>query len=605
MKANKKRLLAVATMLLAFGTAFSGIIKDYPEGDTVALALRESAPNEVVAVDLGLPSGTKWASCNIGANSPEEYGDYYAWGETETKSVYSWDNYQFFTDKNGNGKPWTIINGNAKIDSGELMDFGYDISGTKYDVAHVKWGGDWRMPTKEQCQELVDKCKWTWLTTKNHQKGYKVTGPNGNSIFLPAAGFRDEEMNVKRASFRGGYWSSTRDKDVCQNSYLLRFKECDAYGLNPDLFDVFANSLRYGRSVRPVINGLASASMLHGQNNSKGANYEIVLSGTYDRVGDFSEGLASVCLAHPDPFGLGDYFSECGYIDKTGNLVFDVWTEPHYDFSNGLVLYWYYETGKYVYIDKSGAWLPVSFDYAEDFSDGLAVVEIDGKYGYIDTSGDVAIAATFDEADGFSDGLAVVRINGKYGYIDKSGKVAIAATFDAADGFSEGLAAVKKDNRYGYIDKTGKLMIPMKYRDARRFSNGWAAVNDGEYLYIDKKGNVVLTPSTLGLTIDIFYHDEEDGFLSAEGLAPFEKNEKWGYIDRKGKIAIPATFDKVGMFSEGLAWVELNDKYGYINTKGAWVIPAVFSWARNVSEGMAWVGGENNDDVLLIKITLK
>lgn len=228
--------------------------KNFPKGDSVALAQKELIPNEASAVDLGLPSGTRWAPCNVGAISPEENGDYYAWGETQTKVFYSWGNYNYFTDKNGNKKPWTIVDGKAKTDLGELKDIGNDISGTIYDVAHVKWGGDWKMPTKAQCQELVDKCKWTWWVTQDLQKGYKVTGPNGNSIFLPAAGFRDEEMEVARAGFRGGYWTSTRDEVTYQNSYLLRFKEYDAYGLNPVLHDVFANSLRYGRSVRPVTN---------------------------------------------------------------------------------------------------------------------------------------------------------------------------------------------------------------------------------------------------------------------------------------------------------------------------------------------------------------
>lgn len=247
---NTLQAICMAIMVMAFGNVFGQKTKS----DSKALVQKELIPNETVAVDLGLPSGTRWAPYNVGASSPEEYGDYYAWGETETKTVYTWENYLYFTDKNGNGKPWSIIGGKAKTDLGEIKDIGNDISGTMYDVAHVKWGGDWKMPTKAQYQELVDKCKWTWWTAQNNQKGYKVTGPNGNSIFLPAAGFRDEDMDVARAGFRGGYWSSTRDEVTFQNSYLLRFKEYDAFELNPVLHDVFANSLRYGRTVRPVTN---------------------------------------------------------------------------------------------------------------------------------------------------------------------------------------------------------------------------------------------------------------------------------------------------------------------------------------------------------------
>lgn len=224
--------------------------RNFPKGDFVSSAQKELIPDEANAVDLGLPSGTRWAPWNVGAVSPEEYGDYYAWGEIKPKTDYSWATCIFFKDRNGNGKPWS----GEITDSGEIIDIGDDISGTEYDVAHVKWGGEWRMPTKAQCQELIDKCKWTWWITQDLQEGYKVTGPNGNSIFLPAAGYRYDKEDVARAGFRGGYWSSDRDSSKPFNSFLLRFKEYDALGLNPVLSDMFANSIRYGRSVRPVTN---------------------------------------------------------------------------------------------------------------------------------------------------------------------------------------------------------------------------------------------------------------------------------------------------------------------------------------------------------------
>ncbi len=124
-------------------------------------------PDGPVAIDLGLPSGTKWASCNVGATKPEEYGGYYAWGETEEKEVYSDDTYKYYQN-------------------GSYVNLG-DISGTEYDVAHVKWGGDWVMPTMDDIKELLNYCTSEW-TTINGVNGRKFTGPNSNSIFLPAAG---------------------------------------------------------------------------------------------------------------------------------------------------------------------------------------------------------------------------------------------------------------------------------------------------------------------------------------------------------------------------------------------------------------------------------
>ena len=170
-------------------------------------------------VDLGLPSALKWATCNVGANSPEEYGGYYAWGEIETKGEYSESNSKTY---------------------GKLMS---DISGySKYDVASAKWGGSWRMPTKEEFKELIQKCKWEW-TSQNGKKGYKVTGPNGNSIFLPAAGSRYGSSRYY-AGKDGLYWSSTPFESGDVNTYYLGF--ISSYHI------VNWHDRSNGHSVRPV-----------------------------------------------------------------------------------------------------------------------------------------------------------------------------------------------------------------------------------------------------------------------------------------------------------------------------------------------------------------
>ena len=150
-------------------------------------------------VDLGLPSGTKWATCNVGANSPEEYGNYYAWGEITTKSEYTEENC---------------------VTCGENMD---NISGdTNYDVARTIWGESWRIPTKAELEELKNKCTWTWCS-QNDVNGYKIIGPNGNSIFIPAAGYYD---GTSRSSVGGCgyYWISTNDKRDIDRAYYLFFR---------------------------------------------------------------------------------------------------------------------------------------------------------------------------------------------------------------------------------------------------------------------------------------------------------------------------------------------------------------------------------------------
>ena len=175
-------------------------------------------------VDLGL--SVYWAGWNVGASSPEDYGDYYAWGETTTKSIYTSDSYQYH-----NGS--------------RCINIGSNISGTQYDVARAQWGGSWRLPTKAECQELVDRCTWTW-TTYNGVEGYEVTGPNGNSIFLPAAGYRLGTENRSRGSC-GYYWSGTPYESNSSDAYNLSFSSSghgvSYYGFRVD-----------GQTVRPVSN---------------------------------------------------------------------------------------------------------------------------------------------------------------------------------------------------------------------------------------------------------------------------------------------------------------------------------------------------------------
>ncbi len=176
-------------------------------------------------IDLGLLSGTKWACCNVDASTPEDDGGYYAWGETTTKSNYSWETY-----KHCDGTAETCRN------------IGESICGTQYDVAHVKWGEAWQMPTLDQVDELLDKCKSEW-TTVNGVSGRRFTGPNGGSIFLPASGYRSgTDLNDRGKS--GDYWSGTLGTYDDYYAYSLSFFSGNA-GWGNDY-------RRDGFTVRPV-----------------------------------------------------------------------------------------------------------------------------------------------------------------------------------------------------------------------------------------------------------------------------------------------------------------------------------------------------------------
>ncbi len=131
-------------------------------------------------VDLGLPSGLKWATCNVGATAPEAYGDYYAWGETAPKTIYNWSTYKWCNGSYDTQTKYCTSSSYGTVDNKTVLDLADD-------AARANWGGAWRMPTDEEWTELRENCTWTW-TNLNGKNGYEVKGANGNSIFLPAAG---------------------------------------------------------------------------------------------------------------------------------------------------------------------------------------------------------------------------------------------------------------------------------------------------------------------------------------------------------------------------------------------------------------------------------
>ena len=178
-------------------------------------------------VDLGLPSGTLWATCNVGANAPEEYGDYFAWGETAPKDVYNWSTYQYYDGSNL-----------AKYTGSD----GLTTLLPEDDAATTNWGNEWRMPTKEEWQELLDNTTNKW-TTQNGVNGRLFTGSNGNSLFLPAVGFRwDDDLNY--VGSYGYYWSSSLNTDGPNDAWL--------FDLYSDYYGMYSLYRGYGQAVRAV-----------------------------------------------------------------------------------------------------------------------------------------------------------------------------------------------------------------------------------------------------------------------------------------------------------------------------------------------------------------
>ena len=213
-------------------------------GEQVTFKTLEEVSATPEYVDLGL--SVKWADRNVGASKPEEYGDYFAWGETEPKSTYSWSTYKWCNGSETTLTKYCTNSSYGTVDNKTTLDLSDD-------AARVNWGGSWRMPTQAEQDELREQCTWTW-TTQNGVNGYKVTSKsNGNSIFLPAAGYR-YSSTPHGAGSNGGYWSSSLYTGSPDYAYGLRFFSDRVVG--------YYNNRLNGFSVRPVYGEYIPASTM-------------------------------------------------------------------------------------------------------------------------------------------------------------------------------------------------------------------------------------------------------------------------------------------------------------------------------------------------------
>ncbi len=199
-------------------------------------------------VDLGLPSGLKWASCNVGATTPEDYGYYYAWGETTRRKDLSWFSYKYANSELNKQGKWvyklTKYCNDASYGYKGFTDYKTTLK-PEDDAAHVNWGGNWRMPTYAEWKELIENCTWTW-TRQNGVYGYNVASKtNSNSIFLPAAGRFYVNERYDEAGSRGYYWSSSLSTDEPDHARHLYFSS----NYTVCVADISRNN---GLSVRPV-----------------------------------------------------------------------------------------------------------------------------------------------------------------------------------------------------------------------------------------------------------------------------------------------------------------------------------------------------------------
>lgn len=230
--------------------------EDFPFPEKTEPTTPDKSPDGAQAVDLGLPSGIKWANMNIGATTPEGYGDYFAWGDPEPyytaghsqdnpcsnwktgKSAgYDWASYKWCNGSRDTLTKYCTSSSYGTVDNKTTIE-------PDDDAAHVNWGGNWRMPTREELDELRSNCTWTWTTQKG-VKGYKVSSKtNSNFIFLPAAGFRClNRFGVYGSGADGYYWTSSLSTS---DTYCARYIYLEMFAVRND-WDRY-----YGMSVRAV-----------------------------------------------------------------------------------------------------------------------------------------------------------------------------------------------------------------------------------------------------------------------------------------------------------------------------------------------------------------
>ena len=337
-------------------------------------------------VDLGLPSGTLWATCNLGANLPEEYGDYFAWGETQPKDTYDWSTYQYC---NGSDITMTKYCSNPEYGYNGFTDNLTTLL-PEDDAATVNWGDNWRMPTKEEWQELYQNTTHIW-TTQNGVNGRLFTASNGNSLFLPAAGYRENSSSGRRAD----YWSSSLYTNYPNRAWLIYFIS--------DNFAIVNDARKYGQSVRAV--------------RSSGQNMSFIIDatasptegGTVSGSGTYQEGTECTLTATPSENYTFSNWTENGEV---------VSTDAIYSFTvnadRTLVANFAVSGGDHAYVDlglPSGllwATCNVGADNPEDYGDYFAWGETQPKSVYT--------WSTYQYCNGSSSTFTKYCNNSSYGY---------------------------------------------------------------------------------------------------------------------------------------------------------------------------------------------
>lgn len=376
------------------------------------------------------------------------------------------------------------------------------------------------------------------------------------------------------------------------------------YGQNSKLISILILViLGFGLWFKVNGSGFAQSDYLYGYINKNG---ETTIKPQFDKAGDFHEGLAYACkyghcgyinqtgtfIIKPEFAATGDFNdglaavkkgNSCGYIDKTGKFVIKpkfIWAG---DFHEGLaqITFWDGPQRKNNYTNG----IKDSYDSGKNPVKTLENL-VNIKDGYIDKTGKIVMIfpPCSITSSNFYNGLAVIQIDDRYGFIDRNGNMVISPKFDDTYDVREIPIAVKQGELWGYINKSGDFVVEPKYNEALKYSDGIAAVKEGNsWGYINKIGKFVINPQFNGAGL----FNEDIGFIIL--------NNKLGFIDKSGKIIVVPQFEKNRypndcVFHEGMASVNLNNKIGFINKNGNIIVNPIYDDASKFNEGLVKVG---------------
>ncbi|WP_176220607.1 WG repeat-containing protein [Cohnella massiliensis] len=454
----------------------------------------------------------------------------------------------------------------------KFEDAGAFFGNENAEVAFVKLGGKWGLIDKSGqviVQPVYDSFKGASSTAKFVQRNKKwgLIGSDGKEIVPPkydsvGSGFYDGLAAVSvggkwgyidgkgneviplvfefasafddGVAFVGGYWDQS---DVFIQSFIdtsgttvALLPKNLSYPWNVDGNQIFNEGLLWVESTTSINPSESASSELQGAHTSEGTKI-ITKTGVVDPK-------------------TGEVILNAEYDD----LVSD--TSSHY-FQGGYAIV--AKDGKRMIVNKEGTvisdlpqYKDAEFIYETGFNEGYAAISVDGKWGYIDTSGKEIVAPKYDEALNFSNGLAAIKVNNQWGFIDKSGKVIISPQYDEVGYFSpEGFAYVVKGEKYGFIDKAGKVVTPIQYDGASNYYDGYAVVVEGKKMgLIDKSGQVIVKPQydsiyTFGGSdrSDLYFARQVTDFskkLFVKGFATVKLDGKWGFISIQESASSPS-----------------------------------------------------------------